>query len=162
MVVSKKALRAEVEELYKDLKDQPPHTPEQIETIKLLIELHLVAFKYYDFERTRELVHPDYKQHSTMVATGQESIIDAAKRMRSWVEPQWKGPGEPHVIIEMKRVLVDGDFIVVQQRGKRYEDDRGQNVFDLYRVQNGRFCEHWDCQMEIPPESEMKHSNGVF
>lgn len=162
MGISEEAPQAEVEEEYSRLKSQPPHNEEQVALIKRLIELHLVTFKYYEFERTKDLVHEGYKQHSPLVGDGQNSIIEAAKLVRSWVEPKWEGPGEPHANMQFKRVLVDGPYMIVQHHTRRWEGDRGHHVIDIYRVKDGRFAEHWESVMEVPPENELKHSNGLF
>ena len=37
---------AELDRIYANLTDQPPHTKEQQASLKVIIELHLVTFKY--------------------------------------------------------------------------------------------------------------------
>lgn len=161
--INREALDAEVEEEYKTLKDQPPHTPEQIASIKRVLELHLVTFKYYDFEKTKALVHQEYKQHSYMVGDGPNSIIDAAKEVRSWAAAHSSGgEGEPHVNISHKRILLDGPYIIVHHHATRWEGDYGQHVIDMYRIKEGKFVEHWDIQQEVPAPGNLKHSNGIF
>lgn len=162
MGINEDALRAEVQEVFDCLKDQRQHTEEETDLIKRLIELHLVTFKYYDFDRTLQLVHPDYKQHSPMVGDGPNSIVDAAKEVRSWVTPRWTGTGEPHVTMTLKRIFVDAPFIIVQHHTTRWEGDQGHHVIDIYRVKDGKFAEHWESVMVVPPEEKLKHSNGLF
>ncbi|KAH7146835.1 hypothetical protein B0J13DRAFT_441499 [Dactylonectria estremocensis] len=151
----------EVEQIYATLSDQPPHTEEQIAKVKITIELYLATFKYYDYARTRELVDKGYKQHSQMVGDGLESIIEASKVLKSIAAKKWVGPGEPHFQMTFKRILVDGDYVNVQIFSERWPGDTGEHVFDLYRLKNGKFVEHWDVIQEIKPEN-IKHGNSVF
>lgn len=162
MALTDAILRAEVEKLYNSLQDQPQHSAEQAITVKRIIELHLVAFKYYDFERTKLLVDPNYKQHSIFVGDGRESLIDMAKIMEKWAETKWTEPGKPHIKMDIKRILVDGPYVVVQHHSQRWEGDIGNHVIDIYRVKDEKFTEHWESVMDVVPESELKHENGQF
>ncbi|CAG9953171.1 unnamed protein product [Clonostachys rosea f. rosea IK726] len=154
------AYTAEVERIYAGLTDQPPHTQDQAIMAKAVIELHLATFKYYDYNRTFELVDENYKQHSQLVADGRESIIEASKILKSIAAKHWTGPGEPHFNMQFKRVLVDGDYIVAQIFSERWPGDSGEHVFDLYRWKNGKVVEHWDVIQQVHPEN-VKHGNSV-
>ncbi|KAH7199158.1 hypothetical protein BKA60DRAFT_529079 [Fusarium oxysporum] len=162
MPITDDALRNEVDQVYNDLKDQPQHTPSQIATVKRIIKLHLVAFKYYDFAQTRHLVDKNYKQHSAFVGDGQESIIDMAKTMREWAAKNWARSDEPHIRMNIKRILVDDPYVTVHHHSRRWDGDIGNNVIDIYRVKDGKVAEHWESVMDVVPESELKHGNGQF
>ncbi|KIL86252.1 hypothetical protein FAVG1_10649 [Fusarium avenaceum] len=162
MAISDEALKTAVDEVYANLKDQPQHSPSQISIVKRIIELHLVAFKYYDFERTRQLVDKNYKQHSVFVSDGQESIIDMAKTMREWAAKSWSRPEEPHIQMDIKRILVDDPYVTVHHHSSRWEGDIGNHVIDIYRLNGGKVAEHWESVMDIIPTSELKHQNGQF
>ncbi|KAK5048717.1 hypothetical protein LTR84_005809 [Exophiala bonariae] len=162
MKITEDSLKAEIEAIYNNIPSQPPHTAEQIVIIKKGIEFYLVAFKYYDFDRLRPLLHPGYKQHSTLVGDGVESIFDAAKMLKGMAEKDWEGPGEPYIKMELKRALVDGPYLIMQQHGKRSTADPGSQVMDIFRHEGGKFVEHWECFMELPDESTLQHSNGIF
>lgn len=156
-------LQADIEQVFKSLRDQPRHTPDQETIVRKAIELYLVAFKYYDWDRTRALVHPNYKQHSTMATSdGQDSIIEVAQLMKSIATKHWAGAGEPHFRIDPKRIMVDGEYVICQVHGRRWEQDSGQHVFDMYRYWDGRFVEHWDVAMEVPATSITANGNSLF
>ncbi|KAL6703096.1 hypothetical protein ACN47E_010233 [Coniothyrium glycines] len=158
VAVDNDTLQAEIEQVFQSLHDQPRHTSDQDIIVKKAIELYLVGFKYYDEDRTRALVHPNYKQHSSMATSdGQNSIIEIAQGMRSIASEHWKGAGEPHFKIDPKRIMVDGEYVICQVHGRRWESDSGQHVFDMYRYRDGQFLEHWDVISEIPA-----NGNGVF
>ena len=40
-------------------------------------------------------------------------------------------------------VLAEGDFVLVVSQGTF--GDRPISYYDLYRIQNGKIAEHWDC-----------------
>jgi predicted SnoaL-like aldol condensation-catalyzing enzyme len=152
----------EVEQIYATLSGQPPHTEEQIAIIKTTIELYQATFKYYDYTRTRELVDKSYKQHSQLVGgSGPDSIIQASKTLKSTAEKNWVGPGQPYVKLIFKRILVDGDYVMVQIFSEGWPSDTGAHVFDLFRLENGKFVEHWDAIQEIKPET-IKRGYSVF
>ncbi|KAF4462951.1 hypothetical protein FALBO_10226 [Fusarium albosuccineum] len=162
MAITNEALRAEVDQVYRGLNDQPQHSAEQVDTVKRIIELHLVAFKYYDFDRTKLLVDENYKQHSVFVGDGQESIIDMAKMMKQWASKQWSRSETPHIQMNIKRILVDDPYVTVQHHSQRWEGDPGNHVIDIYRVRNGKVAEHWESVMDVVPESKLHHNNGQF
>ncbi|SPN96512.1 uncharacterized protein DNG_00040 [Cephalotrichum gorgonifer] len=153
---------AEVERIYATLTDQPPQTAEQIVKVKTTIELYLATFIHGDYERTIELVDESYRQHSHSqdIGDGQDSIIEASKVLKSIAAEHWEGPGEPHFKMDFKRILVDGDYVIVQILSTRWPGDTGEHVFDMYRMKNGKFVEHWDVIQEIKAGGT-KHGNAV-
>ncbi|UPL02765.1 hypothetical protein LCI18_013699 [Fusarium solani-melongenae] len=152
----------EVEQIYSSLSGQPPHTEEQTAKAKLTIELYLATFKYYDYARTRELVDETYKQHSQFIGgQGQDSIIAASKALKAMATEIWVGPGEPYVKLNFKKILVDGDHVVVQIFSEGWPSEIGGHVIDVFRLKDGKFVEHWDAIQEIKPET-IKQGNSVF
>lgn len=153
---------AEVEQIYTALSGQPPHTEEQTAKAKLTLELYLATFKYYDYARTRELVDPTYKQHSQLIeGQGLDSIIEASKTLKSMAAEKWVGPGDPYVKLNFKKVLVDGDHVIVQIFSEGWPVDSGGHIIDVFRIKDGKFVEHWDAIQEIKPET-IEHGNSVF
>lgn len=151
---------AEVDQIYAALPDQPQQTDEQIDKAKKTIELYLATFKYYDYERTFQLVDENYKQHSQMVGDGRDSIIEASKILKSIAAKKWTEPGEPHIKMDFRRILVDGNYVTTQILSTRWPGDAGEHVIDLYRWKNGKAVEHWDVIQAVKPE-DIKHGNGV-
>ncbi|CAI7669682.1 unnamed protein product [Penicillium crustosum] len=135
-------LKREVEARYAALVDQPPHTDAQVSIIKKCLELFLATFIYFDYETTRSLLRGEYKQHNPEKIQG--LIGNAAE------SPE----------IRFKRVLTDGDYIVIQSHVVRWKGDLGLNVFDMLRHIDGEFVEHWDSISEVPSQS--KNNNGIF
>lgn len=145
---------AEIDRIYKEqLTGQPPnHGPEEIKRCRALIELFLETFKYRNYERTRELVHPSYIQHNVSLGTGVDSIIEFSER-------SWKQWGKMPELV-YKRIFVDGDYVIVHLKVEIGQ--HGLKALEYLRWENDRFTEHWDVVEPIPPPEEHKNPNGVF
>jgi hypothetical protein len=55
-------------------------------------------------------------------------------------------------------VLGEGNFVLVVAEGTF--GGRRTSYYDLYRIQGGKFAEHWDTLESIQPSSEWKNLNG--
>jgi len=51
---------------------------------------------------------------------------------------------------EFKRLVAEGDLVMVHSHLVRQPGDRGMAVMDIFRHQNGRIVEHWDVLQEVP------------
>ncbi len=93
----------------------------------------------------------DYIQHSPMAADGSQALKD----FLNWAKGQ--SPDYRH---DVKRILVDGDHVVVHAHTIREPGTSGYSVIDIFRVQDGLIAEHWDALSEVPAES--RNANGMF
>ncbi|WP_163508323.1 nuclear transport factor 2 family protein [Fodinicola acaciae] len=82
-----------------------------------------------------------YVQHNTHAPAGGAA---SARYLESFVN------GFPELSIDLKRVLVDGDFVVTHSLIKLRHADRGAVAMDIFRVRDGRIVEHWDAVADIP------------
>jgi len=107
--------------------DPPPQTPLQIEAAKATIELFLNAFEYHDYDAICRVVSKDYIQHNITVGAGQESIIEFAKR-------EFGDPAtNPEIVY--KRILVDGEYIVVHFHVVTRDGTDGVRAIEIPRYQ---------------------------
>ncbi len=66
----------------------------------------------------------------------------------------------PKKAIEVKRVIAEGEFVVVHFLVKHKPAELGFAVMHLFRFENGKIVELWDLGQPIPEESLNQH--GMF
>lgn len=96
-------------------------------------------------------VDPGYIQHNPMAATGRDAAI-------SFLEPFFKN--NPGMKYEIKRVVAEGDLVVVHSWGRFAENDRGMAIVDILRVKGCKVVEHWDVLQPVSEKSA--NTNGMF
>lgn len=127
------------------------YTPQEEANKRLVMRMYEQVLQPLDAARVDAFFSPDYIQHNPLARTGAEGL----KEFLVWARAT--SPDAEH---RVKRVLVDGDFVVAHVHVIIKPGDRGNNVIDIFRIENGKIAEHWDAAQEIP--ESMLHSNGVF
>jgi predicted SnoaL-like aldol condensation-catalyzing enzyme len=82
-----------------------------------------------------------YVQHNTHAPAGGPA---SAEFLESFVGQH------PGTSIDIKRVLVDGEFVMTHSHIKLTEDELGAVAMDIFRVREGKIVEHWDAVAAIP------------
>jgi predicted SnoaL-like aldol condensation-catalyzing enzyme len=75
-------------------------------------------------------------------------LPDGAAAMADFFGPYFEQ--HPQANAEIKRVIAEGDLVVVHALWKDTPEDSGQALIDIFRVQNGKIVEHWDVSQDIP------------
>lgn len=117
--------------------------PSQIEKNKMLvIKFYELAFvERKGVEAAERYVSEDYIQHNPYTATGRQAFIDYAISSLK---------DKPSAYSEIKRVIAEGDLVVVHVHDRLNKQDRGSAVVDIFRVENDKIVEHWDVIQTIP------------
>ncbi|MCP2514404.1 nuclear transport factor 2 family protein [Achromobacter mucicolens] len=102
-------------------------------------------------EAVRLYVGPNYTQHNPYMQDGVGPMVDFFPR---YFEQH------PQAIVEIKRVIAEGDLVMVHNLWRDSPEDRGQAVVDIFRLEGGKIVEHWDVSQEIPENPANK--NGMF
>jgi predicted SnoaL-like aldol condensation-catalyzing enzyme len=59
----------------------------------------------------------------------------------------------PDKIFEIKRVIGEGDFVVVHSHVRQKPEDLGAVVVHIFRFEDGRIAELWDVGQPVPADS---------
>jgi len=94
---------------------------------------------------------PYYRQHNPGAADGGEPFIATVKRMAQTY---------PDFRMETKRIIAEGDYVVLHSHLILKPGDRGMAVVDIFRLENGKIVEHWDVVQEVPETSA--NNNTMF
>jgi len=92
-----------------------------------------------------------YIQHNPMVADGSLPFIDFVNGYAQKF---------PHLKVDIKRVIAEGDFVVTHVLITTDEKDRGTVAMDIFRLEGGKIVEHWDVVQPMPEKSA--NENGMF
>jgi predicted SnoaL-like aldol condensation-catalyzing enzyme len=121
---------------------------------KIVLDFYDKAINQKDFAAASVHLGTVYKQHNPLAADGPEGLkafLEYAKTNLATYKT------------EFKRVLADGDFVVVHAHARANPADpadRGTAVMDIFRVENGKVVEHWDVAQPVPEKSN--NANGMF
>jgi predicted SnoaL-like aldol condensation-catalyzing enzyme len=118
---------------------------------RTVLDFYEKGLNQMDFEAAAVHFGPRYIQHNPIAPDGIEGFkrFIAARKERS-----------PQARSEIKRVVAEGDLVVLHVHAKREPNDRGLAIVDIFRLENGKIVEHWDVIQPVP--ETMAHGNGMF
>ena len=111
-----------------------------------VLDFYELAFNQHKLqEAVDKYVGAEYLQHNPQVGDGGQAFIDA-------FAPFLKE--NPQSRAEVKRVAADGDLVWVHVHSQNGEQDRGEAVVDIFRLnENGKIVEHWDVIQAVPEKT---------
>ena len=66
----------------------------------------------------------------------------------------------PDKVLEVKRTIAEGDFVVVHSHVQQKPGEPGAAVVHIFRFENGRIAELGDLAQPVPEESPNQY--GIF
>jgi predicted SnoaL-like aldol condensation-catalyzing enzyme len=102
-------------------------------------------------EAAERYVREDYIQHSPNVPDGRDGMVQYLSGMFEQA---------PDAIDDIKRVIAEGDFVVLHHHLRMSPEDRGAAFVEIYRVQDGQIAEHWDVMQPVPEQAA--NDNTMF
>ena len=109
------------------------------------------VFEQGDTEVVDRFVRSDYIQHNPLAPDGAETL----KNLGVSIHQQF-----PDFRYDIKRVISEGDLVLVHSNVIATPGARGQAVFDIFRFQGGKIAEHWDVGQNVPESSA--NGNDMF
>ncbi|MEM9319980.1 MAG: nuclear transport factor 2 family protein [Pseudomonadota bacterium] len=108
---------------------------------EMAIALLTAVFVDHDPEAAAGLIAPDYIQHNASIPTGAEGLIG--------VIPLVESSG---LSVTTHRILVEGNYVVLHNTWENAELFGAPTLvsFDVLRIEDGLFAEHWD-NLQVPP-----------
>ena len=126
--------------------------PSQLELNKrIATEFYDAAINRKDFAAASQYLGSSYRQHNPTAADGAEGLRAFIDFLRTRF-PNQRG--------EIKRVVAEGDLVVLHVHSTRGDDTPGRAIVDIFRVENGKVVEHWDVIQDIPVQPA--NANGMF
>lgn len=109
-----------------------------------------MAFNQHKVQEATDLyIGKEYLQHNPTVADGGQAFADA-------FAPFLKE--NPQSRAEIKRVIAEGDLVMLHVFSRTLPQDKGEAVVDIFCFDNeGEIVEHWDA---IQPMPEKKHERA--
>ena len=102
-------------------------------------------------EAVAKYLGPHYRQHNPGAGDGAEPFIETVKRFAQ---------NFPDFRMESKRMVAEGDYVVLHSHLILKPGDRGTAIVDIFRLENGKIVEHWDVVQEVPETSA--NNNTMF
>ena len=121
------------------------------ENKRIATEFYDAAINRKDFKAASQYLGSGYKQHNPTAADGAEGLLKFIDFLKTRY-PEQRG--------EIKRVIAEGDLVVLHVHSTRGDGTPGRAIVDIFRVDGGKVAEHWDVIQDIP--AEPANSNGMF
>lgn len=121
---------------------------DQLEKNKaLVVKFYEMAFFELRGAEAAELyLSKDYIQHNPYTETGREAFINYVTTFAQENPNTCAGS----TCSEIKRIIAEGDLVVLHVHGRLSESDRGRAIVDIFRVENNKIVEHWDVIQDVP------------
>lgn len=117
----------------------------------LVTEFYNQFFNEHETEQSSRVLAEDYIQHNPGVPDGKTPFVDY---FAGYFQEN------PDYQSEIVRNAADGDLVWLHVHSTNGEEDRGESVVDIFRVEQGKIVEHWDVIQSVPEDAA--NDNTMF
>ena len=118
---------------------------------KVAVAFYDAAINQKNYEAAAKFLGPHYKQHNPTAHDGAEGLKGFIDFLKARF-PNQKG--------EIKRVIAEGDLVMLHVHSTRGDNTPGRAIVDIFRIENGKVVQHWDVIQDIPEKAS--NTNGMF
>jgi predicted SnoaL-like aldol condensation-catalyzing enzyme len=118
---------------------------------KIVVDFYNKGLNDKDFDAAAKYFGPRYIQHNPGGADGPQAFRNFVTFLKE------KFPNSHN---EIKRVIAEGDLVVLHVHSVRTPGERGRAIVDIFKVEDGKIVEHWDVIQDVPEKSA--NSNTMF
>jgi predicted SnoaL-like aldol condensation-catalyzing enzyme len=104
-----------------------------------------------DYEGARRYMGAAYRQHAPYAADGHAGVAEWVRKFKE---------AFPQHHYEVKKIIAEGDLVMLHLHGKSGLHPYGESVIDIFRIENGKVVEHWDIIQPIPESAD--NANSMF
>ena len=126
--------------------------PEAQQNKENVLKFYHYALNDKNFAAAKPFLGEQYKQHNPTAKDG----VDGFRDFIAFLKKKY-----PDSHSEIKRVLVDGDYVVLHVAVTGRQPNVTQAIIDIFRLdKQHKIVEHWDVIQTVPETSA--NSNGMF
>ncbi|GAA0271550.1 nuclear transport factor 2 family protein [Alteraurantiacibacter aestuarii] len=108
--------------------------------LQLVLDMFAHVLNPMDSSAVDRFIAPGYIQHNQAAEPGREGLKKFLDMIRE---------ATPEAVHDVKRAFVDGDHVTVHYHVRRWPDDLGWAVMDIFRIEDGMIAEHWDVMQDV-------------
>ena len=127
-------------------------TPQEQANKDTVLAFYEAAINQKDVDAAVAFIGPKYIQHNPRAE-------DGIGGLKGFIAGYLK-KANPGLKATVKRVVVEGDLVVLHVKSEPEPGALGSAVVDIFRLENGKIVEHWDVMQPVP--DKMPHGNGMF
>jgi predicted SnoaL-like aldol condensation-catalyzing enzyme len=118
---------------------------------KIVVDFYEKGLNQKDYDAAAKYFGPRYTQHNPGGVDGPQGF----KNLVAFLKEKF-----PNSHSEIKRVIAEGDLVVLHVHSVRSPGERGRAIVDIFKVENGKIVEHWDVIQDVPEKSA--NDNTMF
>lgn len=116
----------------------------------LVLKAYQELFGDHDLTALDRYWAENYIQHSPTMTDGRGSVKQLLEKIGIAQLPKQK--------VEFKRVIAEGDLVMLETVQPRIGDAPETVIVDIFRVENNKLAEHWDVIQSVPANAANKRT----